>query len=105
MLFFIKIRGSLWESNRDWKNYRFFLYSKNAALGMPDGRFSIIDEKPLFNLNLQTRVHPICHFRRICSFHAGSHENQIKQTTHFPLLGGLLEPIFELMGASQVIDK
>ena len=29
-----------------------FLYLKNTALGMPDRRFSIIDEKPFFNLNL-----------------------------------------------------
>ena len=29
-----------------------FLYSKNTALGMPDGRFSLIEEKPFFNLNL-----------------------------------------------------
>ena len=29
-----------------------FLYSKTAALGMPDGHFSIIGEKLFFNLNL-----------------------------------------------------
>ena len=71
-----------------------FLYLKNTALGMPDGRFPIIDEKPFINLNFQIRVHTIHHFRKRFSFCAGSHVNQLEQTTHFPLLGGLFEPIF-----------
>ena len=65
-----------------------FLYLKNAALGMPDSRFSIIDEKTFFNLNLKIRVHPIHHFRRRCYFCAGYHANRLEQTTHFFLLGG-----------------
>ena len=72
---------------------------------MPDGRISIIDEKPFFSLSFQIRVHPIHHFRRRCSFRAGSHANRIEQTTHFPLVGGLFEPIFEWMVAAQVITK
>ena len=81
------------------------LYLKNTALVMPDGRFSIINEMPFFNLSLQIRVHPILHFRRRCSFRARSHANRLKKNTNFPLLGGLFEPIFEWMGANQVIDK
>ena len=100
----LSIRGSWWNSTRDWQNDR-FLYSKNTALGMPDSRFKIIDEKPFFNLNLQIRVHPIHHFRRRWSFRAGSHAKRFEQTTHFPILGGLFEPISEWMGAAQVIAK
>ena len=84
---------------------RSFFNSENTALGMPDGRFSIIDKKPFSNLNLQIRVHPIHHFRKRCPFRAVYHANQLEQTTHLPLLGGLFEPIFEWMGDDQVINN
>ena len=71
-----------------------YFVPKNTALGMPDRCFSIIDEKPFFNLNLQISVHPIHHFRRRCSFRSGSHENRIEQTTYLLLMSGLFEPIF-----------
>ena len=66
---------------------------EKTALGMPDGHFSIIEEKPFFNLNLQIRVHPIRHCRRRCPFHTRYHENLLKKTNNFLLLGGLFEPI------------
>ena len=71
----------------------FFLYSNNTVLGMPDGRFSIIDEKPF-------RVHPIQLFRRRCSLRAGSHANRLKQTTHFLLLGPFFKLIFKWVGSA-----
>ena len=72
---------------------------------MPDGSFPIIYEMPFFNLNLQIRVDPIHNFRKRFYFRAVSHANRFKQTTHFPLLGGLFEPIFEWMDSAQVIAK
>ena len=72
---------------------------------MPDGRFSIIGEKPFFNLNLQICVNPIHHFRRRFSFRAGYHANRIEQTTDFHILGSLLELIFEWTSAAQIITK
>ena len=83
----------------------FFFVLKKTALGMPDRRFSIIDEKPFFKLNLEIHVHPIHNFRRRWSFCDGSHANQLEQTTHLPLSGGLFEPILEWMGAVQLIAK
>ena len=50
-------------------------------------------------------MHPIHLFSGRCSFYAGLNANLFKQTTHFTLLGALFEPIFEWMGAAQVIDK